>query len=267
MANTLVIGADNLITIDKLIVPNSNPPQYVNNATITWTLKDGSGNTVSGGTGTYNYVSGSNGEYQTVVAAAVSSLLQNGSAYTLSSNVTATGYVSLFQDTYYAITPQSIQFSYAVRSDLENIYGTKNITRWADIENTGNVQTIDAKINWALELSYDFVNNKLFGGPYNTPLQGRYPMIVTAQAHLAAVYIYEARGVTNTDEQGNPVHQLEQSKKWAENILLQIRGGTIRLANALAVDLAGTIVPKAIQSSYRRPYGYGVGWPMDNFLW
>ena len=268
MANQLIIGADNLITIDKLIVPNSNPPQYVNNASITWTLKDGNGNLVSGGSGSYTYVIGSNGEYQTVIPAAVSTILLAGSAYTLASNVTATGFVSLFTDTYYAETPQSAQFSYAVRSDLENIYGTKNVARWADIENTGVATTIDARINWALVLSYDFVNNKLFGGPYNVPLQGNYPMIVTTQAQLACVYLYESRGLTNVDEQGNPIHQLEQGKKWAENILLQIRGGTIRLANAIAVDIAGTIIPKAIRSSYSRPaFGYGYGWPMDNFLW
>lgn len=268
MANQLVIGADNLITIDKLIVPNSNPPQYINNATITWTLKDSNGNLVTGGTGTYNYISGSNGEYQTVISATVSNLLLAGSAYTLASNVNATGFTSLFSDTYYAETPSSAQFSYAVRSDLENIYGTKNIQRWADIESTGVAATIDARVNWALVLSYDYVNNKLFGGPYNVPLQGNYPTIVTVQAQLACVYLYESRGITNLDERGKPIHQLEQGKNWADNILLQIRGGTIRLRNALAVDLAGTIIPRAIRSTYSRPvFGFGVGWPMDNFLW
>lgn len=257
MANTLTIGADEIITIDKLIVPNSNPPQYVDNATITWTLKDSSGNTV--GTGNYTYISGSNGEYQTVIPSTVTTLLTANAAYTLASNVTATGYVSLFTDTYYAQVPQSAQFSYCVRTDLENIYGAVNIQKWADIDNDGVSTKIDARINWALQLSYDYVNNKLEGGPYAVPLTGSYPMIITCQAQLATGYLYESRGLTNYDPDGKPIHQLKQGMDWANNILLQLRGGTIRIQKALPQDLVATIVPMAIRTARRRYPYFGGG--------
>lgn len=258
MANTLTIGADNLITIDKLMVPDSNPPDYVDNATITWDLKNGSG--VSQGTGSYTYTIGSNGQYQTVIGSAITALLTANQKYTLESSVTATDFISLFKDYYYAVDPKSLQYTYAVRSDLENIYGKKNVARWADIDNDGVLTTIDARINWALELSYDYVNNKLDGGMYAVPLAGRYPMIVTCQAHLASVYLYESRGLTNKSEDGKPIHQLEQGRDWAINVLAQIRAGVIRIQRALPQDVVGTIVPMPIRTIQRHPYSNGYGW-------
>lgn len=248
--NILVVGADNLITIDKLMVPNSDPPDYINNATITWTLLDGKGTTV--GTGTYSYIASTNGEYQTVIPASLTTTLIANSTYTLNQNVVATGFVSLFTDLYLARSPQSAQFTYCVRKDIENIFGAVNIQKWADIDNDGDVQKIDAKINWALQLSYDYVNSKLAGGPYIIPLAGKYPTIITCQAKLAAVEIYEARGLTNFDEQGKPIHQLQNAKDWADNVMSQIRAGILRLANALPQDIGGTIVPQAIKASNRR---------------
>jgi len=261
VANILVVGSDNLLTIDKLMQPNSDPPNYINNATIIWTLIDQSNNTV--GTGSYTYVNGSNGEYQAVIPASLSTTLVANNTYTLNQNVTATGFVSLFKDTYLARTPQSAQFTYCVRKDIENIFGSVNVKKWADIDADGDPQKIDAKINWALQLSYDYVNSKLSGGPYVIPLAGKYPVIITCQAKLAAVEIYEARGLQNFDEQGKPIHQLQNSKSWADNILAQIRAGILRLPNALPQDIGGTIVPQAVRISRSRLSG--CGYPFINW--
>lgn len=261
MANTLIIGADNLITIDKLMVPNSDPPQYIDSGTITWQLLDQSNNILA--TGSYSYVGGSEGEWQTVISNTVSSALTANNQYTLKSSVTATGFVSLFKDTYLAVEPQSAQFSYCVRKDLENIYGANNITKWADIDNDGVSTKIDARINWALVLSYDYLNNKLSGGPYTIPLTGRYPTIINAQAQLASVQLYESRGLTNYTEDDKPIHQLQQGKDWANNIIGQIRAGILRLHTALPQDISGTIVPQSIRSTRCRPY---YGWPYNYSL-
>lgn len=259
MANILVISADNLVTIDKLMVPNSDPPDYINNAAIIWTLLDQNNNTV--GTGTYNYISGTNGEYQTIIPALLTAGLIANNKYTLNQNVTATGFVSLFSDVYYAQAAQSAQFTYCVRKDIENIFGASNVQNWADIENTGNSQTIDARINWALTLSYDYFNDKMAGGPYNIPLQGKYPVVITCQAKLAAVELYESRGLTNYDESGKPIHQLQNAKDWADNIIANIRAGILRLHSALPQDIGGTIVPQSIRTYNRfsRSYGF-INW-------
>lgn len=55
----------------------------LNAATITYTLADSTGETVSGGTGTLAYLAGSSGDYAAVIEDAVTSLLTPGSTYTL----------------------------------------------------------------------------------------------------------------------------------------------------------------------------------------
>lgn len=61
------IGNDNLLTVDALT--NAATGAYVNNATVTATLKDADGTNVSGQTWPLSlaYVSGSNGKYQGVL--------------------------------------------------------------------------------------------------------------------------------------------------------------------------------------------------------
>lgn len=267
MANTLIIGADNIVTVDKLLVPNSNPPQYLNSAAITWSLILGfpppNTNPNIIGTGTYNYISNSNGEYQTVISQALTSTLQKNASYTLLSNVNATGYTSLFQDQYIAVPPQSLQFAYCLRSDIENIYGAVNVAKWADINNDGNEQTIDARINWAIISAYDYINNQLIGGVYVTPLTGQYPMIVNCAAYLSAVYLYESRVLANYNGDGEPQHQLTQGKKWANNVLLKLRAGTLRIYGVLPQDVLGINYPIPLRMTRARPY-YGLGYCFDS---
>lgn len=249
--NQLIIGADNLQTIDKLMVPNSNPPNYVNTATITWQLLDQNKNVL--GSGSWSYIGGSNGQYQTIIPASLTSILINNAEYTLNSSVTATGFVSLFTDNFIALAPQSAQFSYCVRSDLENIFGATNIAKWADINNDGDVQTIDARINWAMMVTYHYMNSKLEGCIYRIPFSGQYPIITYCNAGLAAVKLYESRGITNYNEaSGKPEHQLENIRTECNNFIGQIRAGILRINGTLPQDLVGTNVPMALNSRSRR---------------
>lgn len=257
MANTLIISADNIIIIDRLCIPNSNPVEFINNANITWKLYSNYNPTTQTGillaTGNYTYTSDSDGQYTTTIPASITSVLTENVQYQLNSNVIASGFTSLFSDVYTALSPPSLQFSYCSRVDIENIYGKTNVNKWADIDSDGNLQTIDSRINWALQLSYDVVNSKLEGGIYKTPLTGRYPLIISTQAQLAAVHLYESRGLTNFNENtGQMEHQLSQGKGWALKNLSAIRAGTIRVPGVLNSDIIGTNIPKAIRvSTYR----------------
>lgn len=64
MSETIYIDSDNLVTVDALY--DNAAAAYVNDATVTMTLKDRAGTEVSGETWpvTLSYVSGSNGKYQ-----------------------------------------------------------------------------------------------------------------------------------------------------------------------------------------------------------
>lgn len=260
--NILTIGADNLITLNKLMQPNTNPPVYINTGTVTWQLWNNNLQ-VSNGSGVYSYIPNSKGTWQTVIPASLTNTLLKGTEYQLNTNVVATGFTSLFVDDYIAQNPSSSQFAYCLRSDIENIYGAVNVAKWADINNDGNEQTIDARINWAIISAYDYINNQLIGGVYVTPLTGQYPMIVNCAAYLSAVYLYESRVLANYNGDGEPQHQLTQGKKWANNVLLKLRAGTLRIYGVLPQDVLGINYPIPLRMTRARPY-YGLGYCFDS---
>ncbi len=80
MTITLKRSNDNLIEWDDM--DRATDDAYVNDASVTMTLKDSTGAAVTGATSlTMSYVSGSKGKYQGVIPYTVS--LTAGSAYTL----------------------------------------------------------------------------------------------------------------------------------------------------------------------------------------
>lgn len=80
----LAIGSDNLVRLDALT--NASSGAYVNNATVSFVLKDIKG-TVIQNTTTMSYVTASNGRYEGTVPAAAA--LTTNSYYTI--EITAVG--------------------------------------------------------------------------------------------------------------------------------------------------------------------------------
>lgn len=267
MARTLIIGSDNTIGIQYLSIPDTNPVQYVNGATITWSLQDTSGNVIA--TGSFSAISNNNSEiqgaYTTNIPSSVTNTLIANNTYNFIQTCVSSGFTSTWEDQYVAISSPSPDITYANRIDMENIFGASNILIWADINNDGNAQTIDARILWSLILSYSLVNSKLEGGIYRVPLQGSYPMIIYAQASIAATKLYESRGLTNTDAEGNPIHQLANHEKEAFKFLNQIRAGVIRIPGVLQQDVVGSIVPQSIRSERFRRGFCGIGGGFGGF--
>lgn len=93
MLEVISIGSDNLVRLD--VLTNASTGAYVNNATVTFTLKDANGNVVAGLSGVaMPYVSGQNGRYEGTIPNGTA-LTQNA-LYTI--EVTATsGSVILFR--------------------------------------------------------------------------------------------------------------------------------------------------------------------------
>ena len=91
----LFIGQDNIVFWGDRAIPNSglydnNLEQFVNNATVTFTLKDSSNSTVSGAsTISMSYVTGTKGVYEGVLEDGVS--LTENSTYYLEITATASG--------------------------------------------------------------------------------------------------------------------------------------------------------------------------------
>lgn len=257
MANVLVIGTDNEVNIDSLMQEGTDPPVYVNNAVITWTLQDPVGPTTLG-TGQFNYTVGSEGSYTAIIPAALTATLQPNKQYAFIQSAVAVGFVNSWSDIYVAQSYPSSQFTYALRTDIEDIFGPTNVAKWADVDNNEDPVLIDRRIVWALKHSYDEMNSRLIGCPYAVPLQGAPPMIIRLQAQFAAVLLYESRGITDMDANGKPFHQLAWHRKDFEAKCKMLHAGTLRLPGG---DQVSTTVPRVIRSHrWGRTGGWGNIW-------
>ena len=82
MDRYLHLGCKETITVP--LVRSIETGEYVNDATLTWTLKDtDDSTTITGGTGTLPYVTDSDGTYVGSIPASVTSLLTYGEVYYL----------------------------------------------------------------------------------------------------------------------------------------------------------------------------------------
>lgn len=79
MATAIYIAADRTVTYSGASAGGS----YLNSATVTYSLKDATLTTVSGGTGTLSYVAASNGNYSGTIESTVTSTLTAGEKYYL----------------------------------------------------------------------------------------------------------------------------------------------------------------------------------------
>ena len=88
----LFIGEDSIVFWGDRHIPNSglydnNLEQFINNATVTFVLKDSAGSAVSGASGTLSYVTGTKGVYEGSLEDGVS--LTENSTYYLEITATA----------------------------------------------------------------------------------------------------------------------------------------------------------------------------------
>lgn len=118
---------------------------------------------------------------------------------------------------------------YAVRDDVEVIYGSANVTTWADINNNGVSGDVTRRISWALCLATSWLDDRLRGGPYVVPFEEPYAnSLIDACARLAGVLLYESRGIVDSTAEGEPVHQLAHHRKMVEKFVASVHAGRIK---------------------------------------
>ena len=118
---------------------------------------------------------------------------------------------------------------YCDRSDIEDLFGTVNVEKWGDLNNTKVPAEIAARIARAISTSSDDMDDQLRQGPYLIPVvtaAGTTPgTIVDICAKLAGVWLYEARGT----EDSKGIHRLSSVKGEAHLALANIRTGKTRI--------------------------------------
>lgn len=118
--------------------------------------------------------------------------------------------------------------TYCDRDDLDIRFGSVNIDKWADLNNTASAAQIAARIDWACEQAFNDINDGLRGGPYVVPFEATYPMsLVDFAARWAAALLHESRALLNKTEEGESGGpELKPLKR----ILYQIKTGQKRWA-------------------------------------
>ena len=92
---------------------------------------------------------------------------------------------------------------YSTQTDLQNHFGTDNITKWSNLDNTStSVNT--TRIGLANAYAYGYINDRFRGSKYAIPFTGTFPaVLVVWAARLAAIWLYESRGQSDENEEGN----------------------------------------------------------------
>ena len=122
---------------------------------------------------------------------------------------------------------------YCTATDMELIYGPKNIKRWADLDNDEVAATIAARKAWACELATEFVNSRLLNGPYEIPFTSVPTMIVNLTAMYAGILLYDGRQVVSSEE---PHDQVSRQRKDFDRYLRQIFKGQLKLLDPTSGD-------------------------------
>jgi len=121
---------------------------------------------------------------------------------------------------------------YATRTDVENVFGKGNVTKWADVEGENNATFVTTRVTEALSYADERVDDMLRDGPYVLPLQktdGTTPRTVRdCAAKLAGLWLYESRGIREEADESSP-SPLSRMAKNVERTLDSINAGLIRL--------------------------------------
>lgn len=137
--------------------------------------------------------------------------------------------------------------SYAERSDLDELYGSINIDKWADPDNQKETALITARVTRALAYADAIIDDSLRGGLYVLPVVDKAsatPVIINDMAaHIAAVWLYELRGTQDYDSKtGTARHKLLHKKQTVMDTLRKLRAGVM----LLDAELAGSILPSVV---------------------
>jgi phage gp36-like protein len=118
---------------------------------------------------------------------------------------------------------------YAIQADIENVFGSYNVSRWSDMDNTSNPPNTNcARVQAALDYSTAEINNYFRDGPYELPLSlSSDPQTLTNwSAVIAGAWLYFSRGQRDREGAGNQYLPMLQ-RIYADMALY--KGGTKRL--------------------------------------
>lgn len=130
------------------------------------------------------------------------------------------------------------------REDIEALFGSANVSKWADLNNNEDPEEIEARIDRGIVVATDYFYSRVRHGPYTVPFETGAgadsvsstsddtlipPIVVDAVARFAGAWLYDGRGFEDADSEGNPVNKMKGHRDMAEKTCSQILNRTIVL--------------------------------------
>lgn len=86
--------------------------------------------------------------------------------------------------------------AYATQTDIENLFGTANVARWSQLDNT-STDTNTTRITLALTVADAMIDDRFRGSVYAVPFTTVPTMVTQWAAKFAGVWLYSSRGINN----------------------------------------------------------------------
>lgn len=121
--------------------------------------------------------------------------------------------------------------TYTDEATIKLVYGVTSVDKWANLDNDANATKMTNRINRAISIASEEIDDILRSSPYKGPPYTKAdgtttPTIIAEIASvLAGLWLYESRGAIDVDEQGKPVHGHAFRRRWAYEKLHRIRKG------------------------------------------
>ena len=133
--------------------------------------------------------------------------------------------------------------SYISSADIDNVFGSVNVTKWSNLDNATTTRDAGRVIS-AIAYGEGFVEDRFRGGEYSVPFQrttGSWPvMLVDWMAKLAGIWLYRSRGSLDGDKDKGADKYDDMSEKVEEQIDAYVSG-----QRRLSLQLAESDTPSA----------------------
>lgn len=135
--------------------------------------------------------------------------------------------------------------TYISRSDIEDRFGTDNVSKWADMNNDNDTTEIADRITDAISFAEAFVEGRLRGTRYQIPLSisSGSDLIKDIVRAYAAEWLFSNR-IHKDDEDNAKRNWIRGHVQRADQLLNMIAGGSIRLDATLSHD--GPTIPQVV---------------------
>lgn len=125
--------------------------------------------------------------------------------------------------------------NYPTKKSIELVHGMKNITKWADLDNDINTNTINDRIAWSSELATEYVNGRLMLGRYAIPFVAVPKMVIHISSLLAGILLHDGRVVSDQLRD-----MVAPKRKEFIRLLRQILGGQLKLLDPMSGEPIAT---------------------------